>query len=75
MSEGELLAGQDPIRIVSRKGLKGGPSAEAVKAQIEGMEQKLRESRRWCEEGLGRIEEAKKEIRGIEESLGISEKA
>jgi argininosuccinate lyase len=74
MSEEELLEGQDPVRIVSKKSLKGGPSAEAVKAQIEGMEQKLRESRRWCEAGLSRIEEAKKEIQGIEESLGISEK-
>jgi argininosuccinate lyase len=72
VSEEELLAGQDPIRILSRKGLEGGPSAEAVKAQIDGMEEKLKESRRWCEEGLGRIEGAKKEIQGIEESLGIS---
>jgi argininosuccinate lyase len=75
MSEEELLEGQDPVRIVLKKSLKGGPSAEAVKAQIDGMREKLRESRRWCEEGLGRIEEAKKEIQGIEESLGISEKA
>jgi len=75
MSGEELLAGQDPIRIVSRKGLKGGPSAEAVKTEIDGMRERLRESRRWCEAGLGRIEEAKKEVQGIEESLGITEKA
>ncbi len=75
MSEKELLEAQDPARIVSRKASKGGPSAEAVKAQIEGMRKKLKESRRWRKEGLKRIEDAKKEIRRIEASLGIEEKA
>jgi len=75
MSEEELLGAQDPARIVSRKASKGGPSAEAVKAQIDGMRKKLKESRRWREEGLRRIEDAKKEIRGIESSLGMEEKA
>ncbi len=72
MSEEELLKGQDPVRIVSRKTLKGGPSAEAVKAQIDGMRERLKGSRRWTEEGLRRIKDAKKEIQRIEESLGIS---
>ena len=75
MSEEELLEGQDPIRIVSRKTLEGGPSAEAAKAQIEGIRERLKGSRRWREEGLRRIEDAKKEIQRIEESLGISGKA
>jgi len=74
MSDEELLEAQDPARIVSRKASKGGPSAEAVKAQIEGMREKLKESRRWREEGLRRIEDAKKEIRRIEASLGIEDK-
>jgi len=71
MSEGQLLEAQDPSRIVSRKTLKGGPAAEAVKAQIDEVRGKLKAARRWRQEGLGRIEDAKKEIRGIEESLGI----
>jgi argininosuccinate lyase len=75
MSEEELLEGQDPVRIVSRKTLEGGPSAKAVKAQIDGMGEKVEESRRWREEGLRRVEGAKKEIQRIEESLGISVKA
>ena len=74
MSEEELMEGQDPVRIVSRKTLKGGPSADAVKAQIDGMRERLKRSRRWSEEGLRRIEDAKKEIQRIEESLGISGK-
>jgi argininosuccinate lyase len=72
ISEQELLEGQDPLRIVSRKTLKGGPSAEAVKAQIEAMREKLKGSQRWREKGLKRVEGAKKEIQKIEESLGIS---
>ena len=72
MSEEELLKGQDPVRIVSRKTLKGGPSAEGVKAQIDGIRERLKGSRRRTEEGLRRIEDAKKEIQRIEESLGIS---
>ena len=72
MSEQELLEGQDPLRIVTKKTLKGGTSAEAVKAQIDGMREKLKGSRRWREKGLRRIESAKKEIQRIEESLGIS---
>ena len=75
MSEEELLEGQDPFKIVSRKTLKGGPSTEAVKAQIHGMRGKLKESRRWKEEGLKRVEESKREIQRIEESRGISGKA
>jgi len=74
ISEEELLEGQDPVSIVSRKTLKGGTSAEAVKAQIDGMREKLKGSRRWREEGLRRIEDAKKEIQRVEESLGISGK-
>jgi len=72
MSEEALLEGQDPVMIISRKTLKGGPSAEAAKAQIDGMREKLKESRRWAEEGRRRIGDAKKEIQRIEESLGIS---
>lgn len=72
ISEEELLEGQDPVRIVSRKTLKGGPSVDAVRAQIDGMRGKLKGSRRWRQEGLRRIEDAKKEIQRIEESLGIS---
>jgi argininosuccinate lyase len=75
MSEKELLDAQDPAKIVSRKASRGGPSAGAVKAQIEGMGERLQESRRWPREGLKRIDEAKKEIQRIEGSLGISEKA
>ena len=75
MSEEELLEGQDPLRIVSRKAVKGGPSAEAVKAQIDGMRGRLKEVRRWREEGLKRVEDAKREIERAEESLGISGKA
>jgi argininosuccinate lyase len=71
MSEEELLEGQDPSRIVSRKTLQGGPSAEAVKAQIDEMRKRLEESRRWRGEAMRRVEDAKKEIQGIEESLGI----
>ncbi len=74
MSEKELLEAQDPAKIVSRKASRGGPSVQSVKAQIEGMSERLEESRRWSQQGLGRIEEAKKEIERIEESLGISEK-
>jgi argininosuccinate lyase len=74
MSEKELLEGQDPLRIVSRKTLKGGPAVAAVMAQIDGMRKKLEESRRWSGEGLRRIEEAKGEIQRIEKSLGISGK-
>ena len=75
MSEKELLEAQDPAKIVSRKDSRGGPSAGAVKAQIEGMEERLEESRRWSREGLRRIDDAKKEIQRIEGSLGIEEKA
>ncbi len=75
MSEEELLGAQDPTRIVSRQASKGGPSSEAVKAQIDGMGERLKGSRRWREEGLKRIGNAKREIRRIEESLGISGKA
>jgi len=71
MSEDQLLEAQDPSRVVSRKTLKGGPAAEAVKAHIDEVKRKLKEARRWRQEGLGRVEDAKKEIRGIEESLGI----
>jgi hypothetical protein len=39
------------------------------------MGEKVEESRRWREEGLRRVEGAKKEIQRIEESLGISVKA
>ncbi|NIS63063.1 MAG: argininosuccinate lyase [Proteobacteria bacterium] len=74
LSEEELLEGQDPLRIISRKTLKGGPSVEAVKAQIDGMRERLKKSRRWSQEELGRIGDAKKEIQRIEESLGISGK-
>jgi len=75
MSEKELMEGQDPAKIVSRKASRGGPSTEAVKAEIEGVEERLKESRRWTQQGLRRIEDAKKEIQRIEASLGISEKA
>jgi argininosuccinate lyase len=75
MSEEELLEGQDPLKIVSKKTLLGGPSGEAVKAQIDGMRERLKGSRRWSEEGLSRVEDAKKEIQRIEVSLGISEEA
>ena len=75
MSEEELKEGQDPIRIVSRKTSKGGPSTEAVKAQIDGMRERLKGSRRWSREGLRGVEDAKKEIQRIEESLGISVEA
>jgi len=71
MSEDQLLEVQDPSRIVSRKTLKGGPAAEAVRAQIDEVKIKLKEARRWRQEGLGRVEDAIKEIRVIEESLGI----
>jgi argininosuccinate lyase len=71
MSEDQLLESQDPSRIVSRKTLKGGPAAKAVKAHIEEVRGKLKEARRWRQEGMGRLEDAKKEIRGIEESLNI----
>jgi argininosuccinate lyase len=74
MSEKELLEAQDPAKIVSRKASRGGPSAQAVKAQIEGVEERLQESRRWSREGLRRIDDAKKEIQRIEGSLGIEEK-
>jgi hypothetical protein len=36
------------------------------------MRERLKGSRRWTEEGLRRIEDAKKEIQRIEEPLGIS---
>jgi len=75
MSEKDLQEAQDPAKIVSKMASKGGPSAEAVKGQIEGIEKNLQESRRWRLEGLRRIEDAKKEIRRIELSLGIEEKA
>jgi argininosuccinate lyase len=75
MGEEELLKGQDPLRIVSRKTPVGGPSPEAVKSQIREMEDTLRGSRAWCEEGLKRIEKAKNEIKRIEESLGLKGKA
>jgi hypothetical protein len=75
VSEEEFLEEQDPVKILSKKTLKGGPSAEAVKTQIDGMGQRLGESRGWCEAGLDRIKGAKQEIQGIEESLGISRKA
>jgi argininosuccinate lyase len=74
MSKKELQEAQDPAKIVSRKVSRGGPSAGAVKAHIEGMEERLQESRRWSREGLRRIDDAKKEIQRIEGSLGISEK-
>ncbi len=74
ISEEELQEGQDPVGIVSRKTSKGGPSPEAVRAQIDAMRERLSGSRRWSQEGLGRIEDAKKEIQRIEESLGISGK-
>lgn len=75
LSRKELRDAQDPAKIVSKMASRGGPSAGGVKAQIEGMSERLEESRRWRQQGLGRIEEAKKEIERIEESLGISEKA
>ncbi len=74
MSEKELLEAQDPAKIVSRKASRGGPSTQAVRAQIEIMEERLEESRRWSREGLRRIDDAKKEIQRIEGSLGIEEK-
>jgi hypothetical protein len=74
MGEEELLKGQDPLRIVSRKTPVGGPSPEAVKSQIREMEDTLRGSRTWCEEGLKRIENSKNEIKMIEESLGLKGK-
>jgi argininosuccinate lyase len=75
MSEKELQEAQDPSKVVSKMASRGGPSAGAVKAQIEGIEQNLQESRRWSREGLGRIEDAKKEIQRIERSLDIEERA
>ncbi|UCD72306.1 MAG: argininosuccinate lyase [Syntrophobacterales bacterium] len=74
MSDAELLEGQDPLRVVSRKTSKGGPSTEAVKTQIDGIRERLKGNRRWNREGSSRIEDAKKEIQRIEESLGITAK-
>ena len=75
MSKEGLLEAQDPVKIVSKMASRGAPSAKAVKAHIEGMEQRLKASRRWRQEGLRRIEDAKNEIQRIGRSLGIEEKA
>ncbi|NIS61328.1 MAG: GYD domain-containing protein [Proteobacteria bacterium] len=50
ISEEELLEGEGPLRIILRKTLKAGSSAEAGRAQIDGMREKFKgaiDGREW----------------------------